>query len=36
LPNDCIRVRRAAATLRLLLPFRKRFFDILNEKLQWG
>ena len=34
-PNDCIRLRRADAPLKLLLPFRKRFFDILNEKLQW-
>ena len=34
-PNDCIRMNRAAAPLKLLLPFRKRFFDILNEKLQW-
>jgi len=34
-PNDCIRLKRAAAPLKLLLPFRKRFFDILNEKLQW-
>jgi NAD+ kinase len=34
-PNDCIRISRADAPLRLLLPFRKRFFDILNEKLQW-
>lgn len=36
LPNDCIQVRRAEATLKLLLPFQKRFFNILNEKLQWG
>ena len=35
-PNDRIRVRRAEATLRLLLPLRKRFFNILSEKLQWG
>jgi len=34
-PNDCIRLSRAGAPLKLLLPFRKRFFDILNEKLQW-
>ena len=34
-PNDCIRLNRAASPLKLLLPFRKRFFDILNEKLQW-
>jgi NAD+ kinase len=34
-PNDCIRLCRADAPLKLLLPFRKRFFDILNEKLQW-
>ena len=34
-PNDCIRLNRADAPLKLLLPFRKRFFDILNEKLQW-
>jgi len=34
-PNDCIRLSRADAPLKLLLPFRKRFFDILNEKLQW-
>ena len=35
LPNDCIRLRRADAPLKLLLPFQKRFFDILSEKLQW-
>jgi len=34
-PNDRIRLSRAEAPLKLLLPFRKRFFDILNEKLQW-
>ena len=34
-PNDCIRLCRADAPLKLLLPFRKRFFDILTEKLQW-
>jgi len=34
-PNDCIRLNRAEAPLKILLPFRKRFFDILNEKLQW-
>ena len=34
-PNDCIRLNRAKSPLKLLLPFRKRFFDILNEKLQW-
>ena len=34
-PNDRIRLRRADTPLKLLLPFRKRFFDILNEKLQW-
>jgi NAD+ kinase len=34
-PNDCIRLKRAEAPLKLLLPFRKRFFDILSEKLQW-
>lgn len=34
-PNDCIRLNRAESSLKLLLPFRKRFFDILNEKLQW-
>ena len=34
-PNDHIRLNRAEAPLKLLLPFRKRFFDILNEKLQW-
>ena len=34
-PNDCIRLCRAKVPLKLLLPFRKRFFDILNEKLHW-
>ena len=34
-PNDCIRLSRADAPLKLLLPFRKRFFDILSEKLHW-
>jgi len=34
-PNDCIRLNRAETPLKLLLPFRKRFFDILNEKLHW-
>ena len=34
-PNDCIRLSRAETPLKLLLPFRKRFFDILSEKLHW-
>jgi len=34
-PNDCIKLSRAEAPLKLLLPFRKRFFDILSKKLQW-
>ena len=34
-PDDRIRLNRAEAPLKLLLPFQKRFFDILNEKLQW-
>ncbi|MCL2878382.1 MAG: NAD(+)/NADH kinase [Acidobacteria bacterium] len=34
-PNDCIKLCRAETPLKLLLPFRKRFFDILSEKLQW-
>jgi len=36
LPNDYIRIRRAETPLKLLLPFRKRFFDLLSEKLKWG
>lgn len=35
-PQDCIRVRRAASPLRLVLPFGNTFFRLLREKLRWG
>jgi NAD+ kinase len=36
LPQDCLRVRRAKTTLKLLLPFGNTFFKLLREKLHWG
>ena len=35
-PQDCLRIRRAEPTLRLLLPFGNTFFKLLREKLRWG
>jgi len=34
--HDCLYVSRAQATLRLVLPFGKTFFQLLREKLRWG
>ncbi len=35
-PQDCIRICRAASTLKLALPFGTTFFKLLREKLRWG
>jgi NAD+ kinase len=35
-PQDCLRIRRAPATLKLALPFGNHFFELLREKLRWG
>jgi NAD+ kinase len=35
-PQDCLRVRRAESTLKLVLPFGNTFFKLLREKLRWG
>ncbi len=35
-PQDCLRIRRAEATLQLVLPFGNTFFGLLREKLRWG
>ncbi len=35
-PQDCLRIRRAQSTLRLVLPFGNHFFELLREKLRWG
>jgi len=34
--QDCLRVCRAQATLKLVLPFGNTFFKLLREKLRWG
>ncbi|HSW39510.1 MAG TPA: NAD(+)/NADH kinase [Acidobacteriota bacterium] len=34
--RDCVGIRRARATLKLLLPFGNNFFKLLREKLRWG
>lgn len=34
--QDCVRVRRADTTLKLVLPFGNTFFKLLREKLRWG
>jgi NAD+ kinase len=34
--QDCLRIRRAPSTLRLVLPFGSNFFELLREKLRWG
>jgi NAD+ kinase len=34
--QDCLRVRRADAVLRLVMPFGNTFFNLLREKLRWG
>lgn len=34
--QDCLTVRRAQSTLRLVLPFGSTFFTLLREKLRWG
>jgi NAD+ kinase len=36
LQQDCLRIRRAQSTLRLVLPFGNTFFKLLREKLRWG
>jgi NAD+ kinase len=35
-PLDCVRIRRAESTVKLLLPFGNTFFKLLREKLRWG
>jgi len=35
-PQDCVRIRRADTTLKLVLPFGNTFFKLLREKLRWG
>jgi len=34
--QDCIRIRRAPSSTRLVLPADGSFFDLLREKLRWG
>ena len=34
--QDCLRIRRAKSTLRLVMPFGSSFFKLLREKLRWG
>jgi NAD+ kinase len=34
--RDCLRIRKAAATLRLIQPKGGIFFSLLREKLKWG
>jgi NAD+ kinase len=34
--QDCLRIRRAESTLRLVMPFGNTFFKLLREKLRWG
>jgi NAD+ kinase len=34
--QDCLRIRRAQSTLRLVMPFGNNFFKLLREKLRWG
>jgi NAD+ kinase len=34
--QDCLRIRRAQSTLRLVMPFGNTFFRLLREKLRWG
>jgi NAD+ kinase len=34
--QDCLRIRRAQSTLRLVMPFGNSFFKLLREKLRWG
>ena len=34
--QDCLKIRRAQSTLRLVLPFGYNFFELLREKLRWG
>jgi NAD+ kinase len=36
LQQDCLRIRRAQSTLRLVMPFGNTFFELLREKLRWG
>ncbi len=35
-PQDCLMIRRAEATMQLVLPFGNTFFKLLREKLRWG
>jgi NAD+ kinase len=35
-PGDCLRIRRAQSTMKLVLPFGSSFFNLLREKLRWG
>ncbi len=34
--QDCLRIRRAQSTLKLVMPFGNSFFKLLREKLRWG
>jgi len=34
--QDCLRIRRAKSTLKLVMPFGNSFFKLLREKLRWG
>jgi NAD+ kinase len=34
--QDCLRLRRAQSTLKLVIPFGSTFFRLLREKLRWG
>jgi NAD+ kinase len=34
--QDCLRIRRAPSTLKLVMPFGNSFFKLLREKLRWG
>ncbi len=34
--EDCLRLRRAQSTMKLVLPFGSAFFRLLREKLRWG
>jgi NAD+ kinase len=35
-PGECLRIRRAQSTMKLVLPFGSTFFKLLREKLRWG
>ena len=35
-PDDVVRVRRAAAPLRLVKSAQRSYFDVLRQKLKWA